>query len=315
MSFRTFQPFHDPHEQLRMIQDDKRTSCLATAIEEHVSPESVVIDLGSGSGILAVLAAKAGARRVYAIERTNMADAIWQLARENEVTDQIRVLRKDAMSLVETDFDLVPTVLISETLGHFVCRENIHALCSHVRSLFPAIEVLPRRYRLRFTPIDSNYYRKTFELANVRGISMAQFGEWVRWTAHCDYVSPEELAGPARSSEWYTVSETLPARYAARSFCAIAVTWEAEFAPRAVVQSSLHVGDSHWLPYLFPLGDQVDMTEETEFDFEIHTHHQVDPIEFAWGLTPPGHLISSVGKAPTANVDRLLERYHSKRAP
>jgi len=52
----------------RCLADGERTNAFRDAIEMAVKPGDVVLDLGSGSGIMAVLAARAGAAQVFAIE-------------------------------------------------------------------------------------------------------------------------------------------------------------------------------------------------------------------------------------------------------
>lgn len=52
-----------------MIQDETRTQGYMEAIEKAVDPGDTVIDFGSGTGILAIKAAKCGANKVWAIER------------------------------------------------------------------------------------------------------------------------------------------------------------------------------------------------------------------------------------------------------
>jgi hypothetical protein len=60
----------------RMLMDDMRTDIYKAALHAVVRPGDVVIDAGSGSGVLATMAAMAGARKVYAIEKTDMAQVI-----------------------------------------------------------------------------------------------------------------------------------------------------------------------------------------------------------------------------------------------
>ena len=77
-----------------MLSDAARTGSYAEAIRsnEHLFKGKVVMDVGSGSGILALLAARAGAKRVYAVEASDMARTIRLTARENGYGDVIRVL-------------------------------------------------------------------------------------------------------------------------------------------------------------------------------------------------------------------------------
>ncbi|HXO08562.1 MAG TPA: 50S ribosomal protein L11 methyltransferase, partial [Solirubrobacteraceae bacterium] len=56
----------DPVEHARMLHDDRRTTDYIAALREAVRPEDVVLDIGTGSGVLAIAAAQAGARHVYA---------------------------------------------------------------------------------------------------------------------------------------------------------------------------------------------------------------------------------------------------------
>ncbi|MFA6797581.1 MAG: 50S ribosomal protein L11 methyltransferase, partial [Candidatus Paceibacterota bacterium] len=48
--------------------DEKRTISFSSAIKKTVKKGDVVVDMGTGTGILAMFAADAGAKKVYAIE-------------------------------------------------------------------------------------------------------------------------------------------------------------------------------------------------------------------------------------------------------
>ena len=53
----------------------------------------VVLDVGTGSGILAIWSAQAGARKVYAVEATDMAVHARQLVQANGVADRVEVIQ------------------------------------------------------------------------------------------------------------------------------------------------------------------------------------------------------------------------------
>ena len=73
-----------------MICDRVRTDAFRRAIESVVRPGDIVLDVGAGSGILSVFAARAGARRVYAVERTSVAVLAQELAAANGVGDVVQ---------------------------------------------------------------------------------------------------------------------------------------------------------------------------------------------------------------------------------
>lgn len=52
----------------------------------HYGRAQVVLDVGAGSGVLAIFAAKAGAKRVYAVEATDMAKFAREVVKHNKVS-------------------------------------------------------------------------------------------------------------------------------------------------------------------------------------------------------------------------------------
>ena len=77
------------NEYAFLVGDPRRMRAYAEAIEKVVRPGSVVVDLGAGGGVLSVLAAKAGARRVYAIEAVPLGSVVADAARRSGVGDTI----------------------------------------------------------------------------------------------------------------------------------------------------------------------------------------------------------------------------------
>jgi len=86
-----------------MIRDRARLDAHAAALRRVVTPESIVLDLGAGTGIMSLLACKAGARRVYAVEPSGAVQILLAAARDNGFSDRIVVLqqRSTAVTLPE----------------------------------------------------------------------------------------------------------------------------------------------------------------------------------------------------------------------
>jgi hypothetical protein len=80
-----------------------------------VKPGDVAVDIGTGTGILAIAAAKAGASTVYAIEATRIADAAEAVARANGVADRVHLVRGWS---THVDLPQRADVLVTEIIGH-----------------------------------------------------------------------------------------------------------------------------------------------------------------------------------------------------
>lgn len=83
------------------LVDSRRTRAFARAIRNTVNPDSVVVDLGSGSGIMALFAATAGAKKVFAVEHDdNNAKWLERTFAANGYGKVIEVVQADARELV-----------------------------------------------------------------------------------------------------------------------------------------------------------------------------------------------------------------------
>lgn len=83
-------------DYVAMIGDSHRTGAYVRTLRKMITPDSVVLDLGAGFGFFAVLAAKLGARHVYAIETDEAIGLGPALAHANGVADRVTFYRGDA---------------------------------------------------------------------------------------------------------------------------------------------------------------------------------------------------------------------------
>lgn len=74
-----------------MAADGVRMDAYARAIERAVKPGNVVLDIGAGTGIFTLLAARAGARRVHAVDPNPAVWLIPELARENGLEGRVEI--------------------------------------------------------------------------------------------------------------------------------------------------------------------------------------------------------------------------------
>ena len=126
-----------------MICDRVRTGAFRRAIDSVVRPGDIVLDVGAGSGILSVFAARAGAARVYAVERTSAAVLAQELAAANGVAEIVQVIHGDVM---DVELPERVDVIVSEWLGGFGIDEGmlVPVIVARDRWLKPGGVMIPR---------------------------------------------------------------------------------------------------------------------------------------------------------------------------
>src|SRR5437870_12124572 len=83
-----------------MVGDTLRFPAYREAIACAVKPGDSVVDIGSGPGVFALLACKAGAKKVYAIDTDSVVDFGRQFAHANGMADRIEFLRGDSRQII-----------------------------------------------------------------------------------------------------------------------------------------------------------------------------------------------------------------------
>jgi len=147
-----FENFASLDVHRRMLADRVRLDAYARAIEAVVRPGMVVLDAGTGSGILAGLAARAGARVVYAVDNSDMIEVAAEVFRASGLGDRIRPIRADVADLrLPEPVDVV----VTETFGALALAEggfdDVHACCA--RNLAPGGRVIPEGVSLALAPV------------------------------------------------------------------------------------------------------------------------------------------------------------------
>ena len=136
----------------RMLSDERRLEAYRAGIRAVVRPGDVVIDAGSGTGILAIYAALAGARRVYAVERTEMAEAIEQIAADSGVADRVEVVRGDISTVKLPE---KARILVTETYGCMAFAEGCmpEIMICAANNLEPDGVMVPEAHGLCLAPV------------------------------------------------------------------------------------------------------------------------------------------------------------------
>lgn len=100
------------------LYDNKRTTAFRRAIRKAVRKGDVVVDAGSGTGVLAMFAADAGASKVYAVElAANNVKVLRGVFNDNGYGDRIEVIHGDATTVsLPNKVDVIVCEMIATSL-------------------------------------------------------------------------------------------------------------------------------------------------------------------------------------------------------
>ena len=135
----------------RFLRDTRRVDAYAAALRRAVTPGSVVVDIGTGTGILALLACKFGARRVYAIEPGDVIQVAQELAAANGYADRIEFIQSVASRATPGE---AADVIVSDPRDVFPLVGHYLPSLLHARRHFlaPGGTLIPARDTLWVAP-------------------------------------------------------------------------------------------------------------------------------------------------------------------
>jgi type I protein arginine methyltransferase len=160
-----------------MVADRVRVDAYSQALRKTVREGSVVVDIGTGPGIFAVLACQLGASRVYAIEPTEIIQVAREIAAANDCMDKIEFFEEfsDRVTL-PTRADVILSDLrgVLPLFGRHIpaivdARRRFLApggtLIPREDTLWAAIVEAPNRYSELVNPWDHNSLRQDLSAA------------------------------------------------------------------------------------------------------------------------------------------------------
>jgi len=158
-----------PRWHFEMLNDEKRNEAFERALTNAITPETIVLDIGSGTGLLAMMAARAGAKETVTCE---MVPQLAELARDtvvlNGLADRIITLDKKSTSLV-IGYQMVhkANLLVTETVDCGLLGEGIVSSIAHAKANLLTDDA-------QIVPCAATVYATVVESPRLRNLNRAQ---------------------------------------------------------------------------------------------------------------------------------------------
>ncbi|KAI9314563.1 S-adenosyl-L-methionine-dependent methyltransferase [Dichotomocladium elegans] len=148
------------HEE--MLKDEVRTLSYRDAMfnNKHLFKDKIVLDVGCGTGILSMFAAKAGAKHVYGIDMSNIIHQAREIVKDNHLSDKVTLIQ-GKMEEVELPVKQVD-IIISEWMGYFLLYESMldTVLVARDKYLAPGGLLFPDRATMFIAGIEDGAYKE-----------------------------------------------------------------------------------------------------------------------------------------------------------
>lgn len=182
-----------PRWHFPMLADEGRNRAYADAISAKVRPGDIVLDIGCGAGLTAMLAAQAGAKHVYTCEQQPLiAQAAMKVIEQNGLADRITVIPKMSHNLVVgVDIPEPADVVISEIVDTMLLGEG--ALATLVDAMHrlakPNVRAIPERGTVKAQLVQSEKLLNLWRPHEAMGFKLDAFHGF----ANVAQITPNDL--------------------------------------------------------------------------------------------------------------------------
>jgi protein arginine N-methyltransferase 1 len=190
-------------EHREFLSDRARLDAFERAIADAVRPGDVVADLGSGTGVLGLLACRAGASRVYSVDKSGMAPFARRIAAENGFGDRVIAVRGHS---TRVDLPERVDVVVSDMIGRigFISGGADALIDVKRRWLKPGGHLMPSQIQTWIAPVEEAALYANIDFWNtpIQGFDMSAVRPSAANTGYPHAFEPRDLmAEPAIGAE------------------------------------------------------------------------------------------------------------------
>ena len=172
-----------PFWHIPMLNDVRRNDAFERAVRAAIETsgrDALVLDIGTGSGLLSMMAARAGARKIVTCERIPViAETAERIIASNGYEKQISILNMASTGIVVgRDIEARAQILISEILSSDLLAEGVLATFedAHARLLQPGATIIPRAATAVGCLLESKVLSDYAFVGDVSGFDVSPFG-------------------------------------------------------------------------------------------------------------------------------------------
>ncbi|ORC85315.1 putative arginine N-methyltransferase, type III [Trypanosoma theileri] len=159
-----------------MMNDGPRNAFYEDLLRRHVTPETGVLEIGAGSGLLSLLAARCGAKWVVAVEGSaEMARLARANVRANGMAHKVTVLHMLSTELTLRHLPEKPDIMVSEIFGTMLLGESALDYIADVRErlLKPTTKIIPQFGTQYAVPIECETLRDVCAVSGWKDLDLS----------------------------------------------------------------------------------------------------------------------------------------------
>jgi protein arginine N-methyltransferase 1 len=310
-----------------LLQDRERLRAYSQVIADLVRQGDVVLDIGTGTGILAFLAARSGARTVYAIERGPAIELARAIALGGPAGDPVVFLEGRSTNI---DLPERVDVIVTETLWNFGVGEGLLGTVVDARDRFlnEGGTIVPKTLELQCSLVERPDIYRDFVDSWGERIGDVDFSPLRTFAANNVYVAAfthaDLLSEPVALAK-VSLLETKEADVRAEVTCrvtrsgtahGIAGWFRADLSDRVALSNAPPLSTSNWDHAFLPLAEPIDLEAESSVRIAVAT--SADGAHWSWevevggrtranGRTPSSHQSTLFG-LPMSSLEKLRRR-------
>lgn len=281
----------------KMFADRQRHDAYEAALIASVKPGDVVLDIGTGIGVYAMLAAKLGARRVFAVESNPFVTLGPRLAAANGLADRVEFI--EAMS-TEIDLPEPVDVIVADLRGVLPYHEHNFASLRDARERFlkPGGVMMPTGdtifAALATNPIGVRHFHDVW-IDNPFGLDLSDVVAEQAHALRQDRVRPEDLmSAPVEVARIdYSASDSdheVDHRSSVKTTRAgtahgLSVWFEATVIPGITYSTGPFSPPTVYGMAFLPFATPAELDVGTEIEFEVSARRAADEYIWTWGAS------------------------------